>query len=171
MTTPDPRKRQTMPDRSIPDTSRHVMWLLKRAFHNGHRAVNDAIHTYGVTPPQVGVLNRLAHEPGLSGADLARRLLLTPQAAQLAVSALEQRGLVERKPDPTHGRIVRTFLTKEGRRVYKLCIDRSLRAEAEFLSVLTPAEVTSLTDFLSRLAIPRAGTLDGSEDAVAERRA
>lgn len=146
-----------MPDRSAPDTSRHVMWLLKRAFHNGHRAVNDAIHSYGVTPPQIGVMNRLAHEPGLSGAELARRLLVTPQAAQLAITALEQRGLVERKPDAHHGRIVRTFLTKEGRRVYKLCINRSLRAEAEFLAVLKPAEVETLVDLLGRLALQGSG--------------
>ena len=141
-----------MPDRA-PDTSRHVMWLLKRAFHTGHRAVNESIRAFGVTPTQIGVMNRLAHEPGLSGAELARRLLVTPQAAQLAVTALEQRGLVERRPDPKHGRIVRTHLTREGRRVYRRCIDRSLQAEGEFLSVLKPDEISILEELLHRLAV------------------
>lgn len=130
----------------------HALWLLKRAFHNGHRAVNEAVRQYGVTPTQLGTLNRLLAEPGLSGADLARRLLVTPQAAQLALAALERRGLIERRPDPHHGRIVRTYLTKEGRRVAGVSMSRSLQAEDDFLSVLDPAERKVLLDFLSRLA-------------------
>jgi DNA-binding MarR family transcriptional regulator len=140
------------PTRELPDTSRHALWLLKRAFHQGHRAVNEAIRSYGVTPTQMGALNRLTREPGLSGAQLARRLLVTPQAAQLALTALEERGLVERKPDPNHGRIVRTYLTTEGRRVARLCLVRGLDAEDRFLDVLQPQEREALVDYLSRLA-------------------
>jgi DNA-binding MarR family transcriptional regulator len=130
----------------------HALWLLKRAFHNGHRAVNEAVRDYGVTPTQLGTLNRLVAEPGLSGADLARRLLVTPQAAQLALAALERRGLIERRPDPHHGRIVRTYLTKEGRRVAGLSMERSLKAEDDFLSVFDEAERKTLLEFLTRLA-------------------
>ena len=137
----------------IPDPQpEHAIWLLKRAFHSGHRAVNEAIRSFGVTPPQIGVLNRLAQEPGLSGAELARRLLVTPQASQLALASLEQRGLVERRADPDHGRIVRAFLTKEGRRILKRCIDLSIEAEMEFLSVLSDEEIAVLGDLLDRLA-------------------
>lgn len=128
------------------------MWLLKRAFHNGHRVVSEAIRDYGVTPTQIGVLNRLCEEPGLSGAELARRLLVTPQAAQLAVTALERLGLVERRHDPNHGRIVHAFLTDEGKRIVGKCVDRALDAEQEFLSVLDPGEVDDLVRVLSRLA-------------------
>jgi len=64
-----------------------ALCLFKRAVHMGHRAVNDAIRAYGVTPTQVDALNRLVLEPGLSGAELARRLLVTPQAAKLALAA------------------------------------------------------------------------------------
>lgn len=141
-----------MPERLTPDTSGHIMWLLKRAFHSGHRAVNDAIHSFGVTPTQIGVLRRLAQEPGLSGAELARRLMVTPQASQLALTGLEERGLVERRPDPDHGRIVRAYLTKDGRRTYKRCIDLSIEAEMEFLSVLSDEEISVLSDLLDRLA-------------------
>ena len=153
-----------MPERRAPDTSGHIMWLLKRAFHSGHRAVNDAIHSFGVTPTQIGVLNRLAQEPGLSGAELARRLLVTPQASQLALTGLEQRGLVERRADPDHGRIVRAYLTKEGRRIFKRCIDLSIRAEMEFLSVLSDDEVEVLGDLLDRLAKRTAPRDDSVEE-------
>ena len=132
--------------------SQYPLWLLKRAFHFGHKAVNEAIRAFGVTPTQLGALNRLVQEPGLSGAELARRLLVTPQAAQLALAALEERGLVERRPDANHGRIVRTYLTDDGRRVVKQCMVRGLEAEDEFLAVLSPDERTVLVDLLTRLA-------------------
>jgi DNA-binding MarR family transcriptional regulator len=134
------------------DEHEHALWLLKRAFHFGHRAVSDAVRSYGVTPTQMGALNRLVQEPGLSGAEMARRLLVTPQAAQLALTALEKNGLVERRPDAKHGRIVRTYLTDEGQKVVDLCMDRSLRAEDKFLSVLDAGERRTLVDLLSRLA-------------------
>ena len=33
---------------------------------------------------QIGVLRQLTNQPGLSGAELARRLLISPQGVQLA---------------------------------------------------------------------------------------
>jgi DNA-binding MarR family transcriptional regulator len=148
---PSPSPASKRPKAEAPE---YPLWLLKRAFHHGHRAVNDAIRSYGVTPTQLGALNRLLQEPGLSGAELARRLLVTPQAAQLALAALEERGLVERKPDANHGRIVRTYLTSGGRKVVKACMVRGLEAEDRFLSVLSADERNVLVDLLRRLAQP-----------------
>jgi DNA-binding MarR family transcriptional regulator len=137
------------PTRDVPE---HALWLLKRVFHQGHRTVSEAVRPYGVTPTEMGALNRLVDEPGLSGAELARRMLVTPQAAQLSLTALEKRGLVERTPDATHGRIVRTHLTEEGRRVWEVCRAISLDAEDEFLAVLNAEERQTLIELLRRLA-------------------
>ena len=93
----------------------NILWLLKQAFYFSLTTVNDAVKQHGVSTAQVGVLRHLTQEPGLSGAELARRLLITPQGVQLALTALEKRGLIERKPDPRHGRILQVFLTDEGR--------------------------------------------------------
>ena len=165
-----------MPQRSAPTSAaptadprvppEYPLWLLKRAWQNGHRAISEAIRIYDITPTQVGALNHLLHEPGLSGAQLARRLLVTPQAAQLALTALDRRGLIERKPDPNHGRIVRTYLTAEGRRVTKLSMHRSLTAENQYLAVLDEEERSTLVGFLTRLAnqpADRRTSANGSE--------
>src|ERR1700734_763996 len=95
----------------------NILWLLKQAFYFTLTTVNDAVSPHGVTTSQIGVLRQLADEPGLSGAELARRLLISPQGVQLALTALERRGLVERKQDPQHGRILQAYLTGEGRNV------------------------------------------------------
>jgi DNA-binding MarR family transcriptional regulator len=142
--------------------SDRVLWLLKRAFHTGHRAVSEAIRDYGVTPTQMGALNQVVMDPGLSGADLARRLLMTPQAAQLALGALEEAALVERRPDTAHRRIVRAYPTSEGKQVVKLYMERALDAENEFLAVLDPSERRTLVDLLTRLATSKSR---GSESA------
>jgi len=129
------------------------MWLLKRVFHQGYRAVGDAVRPHGITPTQMGALNRLVAEPGLSGAELARRMMVTPQAAQLAVVGLERRGLVERVPDAHHGRIVRTYLTDEGRRITAAGMERAVEAEEEYLAVLDHDEQRTLIALLLRLAM------------------
>ena len=78
----------------------NILWLLKQAWYFSLTTVNDAVSEHGVSTAQIGMLRQLATEPGLSGADLARRLLISPQGVQLALKALERRGLVERKQDP-----------------------------------------------------------------------
>jgi DNA-binding MarR family transcriptional regulator len=130
----------------------YTLWLMKRAWQNGHRALSDAVRIYDITPTQLGALNELVDDPGPSGAELARRLMVTPQAAQLAITALERRGLIERRPDPNHRRIVRTFLTSEGRSVANVCLSRGLQAENRYLAILDEDERSTLIEFLLRLA-------------------
>jgi DNA-binding MarR family transcriptional regulator len=127
------------------------MWLMKRAFYQQRRALDEAVRPDGVTAAQAGVLSRLSEQPGLSGADLARELLITPQASQVALTALERRGLVERRPDASHGRILRAFLTAEGRRLARLCTNAAVELQDKLLAGFDRDERASLVDFLNRM--------------------
>jgi DNA-binding MarR family transcriptional regulator len=129
----------------------HLLWLLKGAFHYARRTVDDAIRRHGVTTSQLGVLNRLIEQPGLSGAELARENRITPQAAQLALTTLERKRLVKRRPDPDHGRILRAVVTTSGRRLTDKCMVDALEAEERLVSLFTPKERQTLTDLLGRL--------------------
>jgi DNA-binding MarR family transcriptional regulator len=128
-----------------------ILWLLKQAFHFSLTTVNEAISGHGVTTAQIGLMRQLANEPGLSGAELARRLLITPQAAQLALAALERRGLVERKQDPQHGRIMQAYLTDDGRAVTSAVLTDALAAHESVFGVLTSDEQQQLHDLLARV--------------------
>ena len=97
---------------------------------------------------QLGLMRQLADEPGLSGAQLARRLLITPQGAQLALTSLERSGLVERKPDPAHGRILRAYLTDQGREVTAAVYADAVAAHNEVFGVLDDDEQKALHDLL-----------------------
>jgi DNA-binding MarR family transcriptional regulator len=128
-----------------------LLWLLKQAFYFSLTSVNDAISGHGVSTAQIGVLRQLSNEPGLSGAELARRLLISPQGVQLALTALEHRGLVERKQDPQHKRILRAYLTDEGRNVVLRVLTDALAAHDEVFGVLSPDEQETLRALLSRV--------------------
>jgi len=129
----------------------NTLWLLKQAWYFALTAVNDAISEHGVSTAQIGVLRQLAVEPGLSGAELARRLLITPQGVQLAVKSLEQRGLVERRRDPQHARILQVFLTDEGQVVAHAAVSDAIAAHAAVFDVLTPEEQKTLRELLARV--------------------
>jgi DNA-binding MarR family transcriptional regulator len=69
----------------------------------------------GLTLPQYSVLSVAEAEPGLSGAELARDCMLTPQATNEIISRLAAAGLLERRPDARHRRLRRMVVTETGR--------------------------------------------------------
>ncbi|WP_216894381.1 MarR family winged helix-turn-helix transcriptional regulator [Nocardia alni] len=135
------------------ELTENMLWLLKQAFHLALRTVNEGVADRGggVTLAQVGLMRQLTSRPGLSGAELSRQLLITPQAVQLALKILEKRGLVERKPDPTHGRILQTFLTDHGHEVAAAVVGDAIAAHHDVFGVLTTAEQQTLHDLLGRV--------------------
>ncbi|MCV7413960.1 MarR family winged helix-turn-helix transcriptional regulator [Mycolicibacterium litorale] len=129
----------------------NILWLLKQAFYFSLTTVNEAVSEHGVSTAQIGVLRQLSNEPGLSGAELARRLLISPQGVQLALTALERRNLVERKQDPQHGRILQAFLTEQGRKVAGTVVHDAIAAHERVFGVLSKAEQKTLRELLARV--------------------
>ena len=81
---------------------------------------------FGLTAAQYTALSVLKTRGTLSNAKLARRAFITPQAMNELVKALEQKGLVTRRPDPDHGRVVQMLLTPAGETLVSKC-DRVVR--------------------------------------------
>ncbi|CRZ16974.1 MarR family winged helix-turn-helix transcriptional regulator [Mycolicibacterium neworleansense] len=133
------------------DLTENTLWWLKQAFYFSLTEVNESVKEHGVTTAQIGVLRQLSNQPGLSGAELARRLLITPQGVQLALTALEKRGLIERKQDPQHGRILQVFLTDEGRAVASAVVADAVAAHERVFGVLSDEEQEQLKTLLRRV--------------------
>jgi DNA-binding MarR family transcriptional regulator len=77
--------------------------------------------------PEISALERLDRAGSATPSRLARAEQISPQAMGVTLSALEQRGLVERRPDPTDGRRTVMSLTEAGRQFVHN--KRSARAE------------------------------------------
>ncbi len=56
-------------------------WTLVRAHHAVARRFHEALAAVGLTPTQFGVLVQLVDQPGVSQAELARRVLVAPRAS------------------------------------------------------------------------------------------
>ena len=78
------------------------------------RRVRAAAATHELSLTESSVMARLAREGPATKADLARAEAVKPQSMGAIVTALEERGLVARKPHPTDGRQVPIELTTKG---------------------------------------------------------
>src|SRR4051794_21570230 len=91
-----------------------VTWALRRA-DLATRAVKERpLRAVGVPGSHHAVLAKLRSKPGLTGAELARRVGVTPQAVALLTAKLVDRGLIERRRHPRHGSVQELHLTEAG---------------------------------------------------------
>jgi DNA-binding MarR family transcriptional regulator len=109
-----------------------------------------------LTLPESAALTRLDRGGPSTASALARLEQISPQSMGATLSALEARGLAERRPDPGDGRRVLLSVTSAGRQV--LQSKRNARTEqlAKALAAgFTPSEVRQLeaaAPLLERLA-------------------
>jgi DNA-binding MarR family transcriptional regulator len=94
-----------------------------------------------LTLSQVAVLSRLERDGPAAPSALAEAEQIRPQSIAATLSALEEHGLVTRRPDPRDGRRVVVAITRAGR----AWVHGSRREKAQRLAVaiaegLTPAE-------------------------------
>lgn len=92
-------------------------YKLKKTQHALRLHMDEALRNLDLTTPQYAVLAQLELKPGASNAALAKSAFITAQTMHGIVSNLEKRGLVERKNDVSHGRILCTKLTDQGHKI------------------------------------------------------
>lgn len=95
--------------------AKRLGYALKRAQHALRVSMDDALRPLRLTTPQYAVLSAVEAEAGLSNARLARAAFVTAQAMQGVLANLERDGFLQRRPDPHHGRVLRSELTAHGR--------------------------------------------------------
>jgi DNA-binding MarR family transcriptional regulator len=135
-----------------PANRARVGYLIYRVERRLRARLDEATRAHGVTTTEYVTLSVLRQRDGMSCAQLARWAFVTPQAMNLVVSALEKRGLVQRRADPDHGRVLRTSVTQQGLTVLTRC-DRSMEAiEADMLQSLDTDDVELLRTMLASCA-------------------
>lgn len=130
----------------------HLPYLLSQAQAAMRLALERALADLGVTPPQFSILTMIDSYPGLSGADLARLTMLTPQTINLIVKNLERDGLIEKSPDAVHGRILRLQTTAAGHGLRMKCRERAGRVEKRVSAGLTASGEKAVRRWLVQLA-------------------
>lgn len=126
--------------------------LLMRAARTLRRRWRDVLAPWDLSPHQARALTVVGRRDGVRLTDLAEALHIAPRSATEVADGLEERGLVERTPDPGDRRAVILRPTDEGRRV-RAEIDTARSADAaELFARLPGADRSELARILRELA-------------------
>ncbi|MGY1733870.1 MarR family winged helix-turn-helix transcriptional regulator [Geodermatophilus sp. SYSU D01045] len=126
--------------------------LVMRAARTQRRRWRDVLAPWALSPHQARALRVVVLQEGVRLSDLAEALHIAPRSATEVADALQERGLLERTPDPTDRRAVLLRGTAEGRRV-QAEVDAARRADTrELFARLSTAERAELARLLRAVA-------------------
>ena len=108
------------------------------------RRVRTAAGSHELSLTEASVMGRLAKHGPATTADLARAEGMKPQSMGTTIAALEEMGMVERKPHPTDGRQVNIGLTSRGAAVRKSAKDAKQTWLMQAISQLDESERETL---------------------------
>lgn len=114
-----------------------LAYLVGRLDHVLSRRLRDGLAPLGLSVPQYTALSVFRAQGSLSNAQLAERTMVSPQSANEMVKAMEAQGWIERRPDPSHGRIIRISLTAAGHAVMERCDAEVVKVEAAMFPDMT----------------------------------
>ncbi|WP_411194514.1 MarR family winged helix-turn-helix transcriptional regulator [Rhodopseudomonas sp. BAL398] len=145
--------RPPLPGRGKRGEDGHLAYLLRQAQAAARLTLERALADLGVTPPQFVVLTMLKAYPGLSGADLARVALLTPQTVGLIIRNLERAGAIRKAPHPVHGRLLQWTLTPRGTALLARCRTKAHAVERRLAAGLSVRGQKTVRRWLAALAV------------------
>ncbi|MFC0003606.1 MarR family winged helix-turn-helix transcriptional regulator [Micromonospora siamensis] len=129
-----------------------AFWEVARRLRHRSR---QTLEPWDITPGQGRALQVLIRHGGMRLGALADHLRIAPRSATEVVDGLEERGLVERRPDPVDRRATLVAPTAEGDRVGE-AVRAARAAEAERLfGELSAADRADLARILRTLAADR----------------
>ncbi|HEY1947851.1 MAG TPA: MarR family transcriptional regulator [Bryobacteraceae bacterium] len=108
------------------------------------RRVRAAAASHELSLTESAVMARLAKGGPATTAELARAESMKPQSMGTTVAALEEMGMVERKPHPTDGRQVNIELTAKGAAVRQSARDAKRTWLAQAIAQLDEQERETL---------------------------
>ena len=90
--------------------------LLKNMHQSTRQAVEESLRRQRIdlSFAHFVALHTLASEPGIAGAEVARRLFVTAQTMNTILRRLEKDGVIERRPNPANHRADSWSITKAG---------------------------------------------------------
>lgn len=112
-----------------------------------------------LSPPDAGILRLLRMAAGISQQELSAKLQIHPSRLVAMLDNLEQRKLVERRPNPQDRRLYSLHLTKDGSEILERIGKLAREHQDALLSTLSGDERGKLTELLHRVANAQGLTL------------
>lgn len=145
--------------------SNHEAWLMRELQQRLHAKVEGELRKRSIylSFPLARALHVVSAEPGMSGAQLARRCSVAAQSMNGLLVALEKAGYVERKPDRENARVLRCYAMPAGVAVMQQTMSVAFAVFDSILNVLTARDRVALKRMLR--ALIEAIAVDGNERA------
>jgi DNA-binding MarR family transcriptional regulator len=122
-----------------------LVWIL------GYGLLMRAFGDSGITPQRCSMLELIGCNPGLQQTQLGNALGLSRSAATLTIDFWEDRGCVERRPDPNDRRSFGVFATPAGMEEL-IRLRKLIRAADDALTEgLTEGEIVQLRELLGKI--------------------
>jgi DNA-binding MarR family transcriptional regulator len=128
-----------------------LAFLLSQVGIHASRQFAERIATVGLNPPLFRVLNLVDAAEGRSQQAIGQAIEVPASRMVALVDELEQRGLVERRPDPADRRVRALYLTPEGKRTLARGRKLAKRHEEELTRGLGATDRKRLLDLLQRM--------------------
>ncbi len=139
---------------------------IKRAEQALMREKTRALRAFDLTVPQYATMLALFQVPGSSGAQLARRCNVTPQAMASLLATLESKALVSRVGSPVHAKVYLARLTDAGNDLLAAADQAAVAVERQLANAFTVAELTCLRSLLARATAALTDATPGHATAV-----
>jgi DNA-binding MarR family transcriptional regulator len=141
-----------------PDDAAAIMQLVTDAYRSSRAQIDRVLGRFDLSAMQYGLLMRIAQDPGISGAELARQVRVSAQAVQNQLALLEQRSLIRRTRD--HGKKIKVRITPAGRQ--KLANAQPLvdAVQVRLVEPFDPKDRQLLRELLSVYATSAANSRD-----------
>ena len=128
-----------------------LAFLLSQVGIHASRRFGERIAAADLNPPLFRVLNLVAAAEGRSQQAIAAEIEIPPSRMVALVDELEQRGLVERRPDPEDRRVRALFLTAKGKRCLTRGRQIARQHEEEMTKGMSPADRKRLVALLQKI--------------------
>lgn len=128
-----------------------VVWSLRRAALAVETAKELALREVGLPVAHYALMINLVASPGINGAELSRRLGVSPQNTAALVKKLEDQGLVVRRTQPRNPHVRELHLTDSGRAAVQAADDLIGRLELDLRDALGDGDAATLHGLLERI--------------------
>ena len=128
-----------------------LAFLLSQVGIHASRRFAERIAAVDLNPPLFRILNLVYAREGQSQQAIGAAIEVPASRMVALVDELEQRGLVERRPDPKDRRIRALFLTAKGRKTLTRGREIAKQHEKDLTEGMAPADRKRLVDLLQKI--------------------
>lgn len=137
---------------ALDDTGLIADWQLLARFAQAYRSLADAnMEQIDMHRAQATSLCRLYNNDGMTQSEIAQQLSVQGATVTDMLQRMEEAGLVSRRRDDDDNRVVRVYLTEQGRRKERAIVQQFTKMETAIFEGFSERERAALRTLVGRL--------------------